>query len=627
NIYRIRESERSRPAREAAVAGAGEVSSAILASTLTTVAVFLPLIFVRGMAGVMFKQLAYVVSFALLSSLLVALTLVPLLAARFLRLSSVVDARGGGLSSLLRYAGNIFSKMENGYRSVVRAALNHRGRVVLVTVIVLVVSILLVRFVGTELMPTTDEGEVRVDVEMEVGTKLAVLDEIFRPIENIVERTVPEKKNMIASLGGSLWRGGGMHVGDMRIGLKPRNERKRSSDEIAAALRSQLRSIPGATIRTRAGQGLFVLRLVTGSTDLVQVEIRGHDLQVADELARQVKQLVESVRGVTDARISRDLGKPERLVVVDRRKAEAMEISVSQIAALLQTALGGTQAGYYREGGKEYPIVVKLKDAETLPLDELLDLTVATSDGQPVVLRNLVRIESQSGPVNIERADQERVVRVEANVRGRDLGSVIGDIRAGLRTLAVPRDFSISFGGDYEEQQKAFAELGLGLALALLLVYMVMACLYESLRDPLVVMFSVPLAVIGVILMLLLTNTTFNIQSYIGCIMLGGIVVNNAIVLVDHINLLRRRDGLSVRNAIEEAARRRLRPILMTSLTTILGLIPLATGMGEGGEAQAPLARAVIGGLASSSFLTLVFIPVVYSLFEEGRKPRQKNAD
>jgi HAE1 family hydrophobic/amphiphilic exporter-1 len=216
----------------------------------------------------------------------------------------------------------------------------------------------------------------------------------------------------------------------------------------------------------------------------------------------------------------------------------------------------------------------------------------------------------------IQRKDQERVVYVTANISGRDMGSILVDIREGLRTVPVPRDFSIHFGGDYEEQQKAFRELLVSFVLALALVYMVMASLYESLRYPFVVMFSVPLAVIGVILMLFLTDTTFNVQSYIGCIMLGGIAVNNAILLVDHINLLRNRDGLPVREAIEEAGRRRLRPILMTAMTTMLAMTPLAIGIGEGSEAQAPMARAIIGGLFSSNLITLLVIPTIYALFE-----------
>jgi len=231
-----------------------------------------------------------------------------------------------------------------------------------------------------------------------------------------------------------------------------------------------------------------------------------------------------------------------------------------------------------------------------------------------VVLRNVVTVRPRTGPVLIERKDQERIALISANISGRDLGSIISDTRERLRNVPVPRDFSIVFAGDYEEQQEAFRELATGLILSLVLVYMVMACLYESVRDPFVVMFSVPMAAVGVILMLFLTKTTFNIQSFIGCIMLGGIVVNNAILLVDHTNLLRRVHGMSMVDAIEEAGRRRLRPILMTALTTMFALIPLALGLGEGGEAQAPLARAVIGGLASSTLITLVFVPVVYSI-------------
>ena len=259
---------------------------------------------------------------------------------------------------------------------------------------------------------------------------------------------------------------------------------------------------------------------------------------------------------------------------------------------------------------------MKLEDAEKKALGSILDLPVTNLDGEPVVLRNVVSVTPRRGPVLVERKDQERVVYVSANISGRDMGAILADVRRGLQTIPVPRDFALQLGGDYEEQQKAFHELLTSFVLALVLVYMVMASLYESLRYPLVVMFSVPLAAIGVILMLLLTGTTFNVQSYIGCIMLGGIVVNNAILLVDHINLLRRRDGMPLQTAIEEAGRRRLRPILMTAMTTILAMAPLALGLGEGGETQAPMARAIIGGLISSTLITLVVVPTLYALFD-----------
>jgi HAE1 family hydrophobic/amphiphilic exporter-1 len=281
----------------------------------------------------------------------------------------------------------------------------------------------------------------------------------------------------------------------------------------------------------------------------------------------------------------------------------------------------GTQASQFREGGREYNILVKVKDSERLDISDILDLTMTNSDGQQISLRNVINVQPKRGPQQIERRDRERIITVSGDIADRDMGSVISDVREGLKNVPVPRDFTIGFTGDYEEQQKAFRELLVSILLAVFLVYMIMAMLYESLRDPLIVMFSVPLAVIGVVFILILTGTTFNVETYIGCIMLGGIVVNNAILLVDYTNLLRRRDGMEMMEAIEEAGRRRLRPILMTALTTIMAMLPLALGIQEGSEVQTPLARAVIGGLISSTLITLVVVPVVYSLFEKKEKP------
>ncbi len=615
NIFRLRES--GEPLELASINGAEEVTSAVIASTLTTMVVFLPLVFVRGMSGVMFKQLSIVVGFSLLCSLAVALTVVPMLSARILPAGAQNAAGRQKLGRrIFEISGRFFKRLEDDYKKLLHLALRRRFFVVSAAVLVLAASGLLVPYVGAELMPSTDEGEVRVEGEMEVGTRLDLIDEKFRMIENIVNEAVPEIQNVQASIGGSSWRGQGGHTGSIRISLKPQSQRSRSSEEIANDLRRRLRNIPGMIVRTRVGQGLFILRMGTQNSDRVQVEIRGHDLETADLLAQQVREIVQAVDGVTDTRLSRESGTPEELILIDRQKAADMNLTVSRIANMLQTILSGTTAGYYRQAGDEYRILVKLRDAEKSDLSDILDLILTNSAGDPVVLRNVVRAAPRSGPVMIERKDQERIVSVSADISGRDMGSILSDVGTQLRSLPVPPDFTIGFGGDYEEQQRSFRELLLSCALALVLVYMVMACQYESLRDPFVVMFSVPLAAIGVILMLFLTRTTFNVQSFIGCIMLGGIVVNNAILLVDHTNLLRRRDGLPLREAIEEAGRRRLRPILMTATTTIIGLVPLALGVGEGGEAQAPMARAVIGGLLSSTLITLVFVPVVYSVFE-----------
>ena len=618
NIYRLRES--GQDPESAAVKGSQEVMAAVIASTLTTLVVFLPLIFVRGMSGIMFKQLAYVVSFSLACSLAVALTLLPMLASR-VRTPVIVEKKNGTAQGgkVFHITGQFFAWLENEYKNFLRFALNHRILILGTAFLAFSGSLLLIPLVGVELMPATDESEVRVYAEMAVGTRLDLVDQSFQEIEAIVKREVPEIKNTVAYIGASSWRARGSNTGEMRIALKPVKERTRSSDEIAAALRKKLVFMPGVKIRTRAGQGLFLLRMGTGGDENVQVEVRGHDLETSDALARRVEEIIGDVDGITDTRMSRETGTPEELIVVDRQKAADMRLTVSKIANMLQTVLSGTSAGNYRERGNEYQIRVKIAGAEKKDLRDILDLPITNAEGERVVLRNVVEVRPRRGPVLIERKDQERVAYVTANISGRDMGSILADIRKGLQSVPVPRDFTILFGGDYEEQQKSFSELLMSFVLALVLVYMVMASLYESLRYPFVVMFSVPLAAIGVILMLFLTDTTFNVQSYIGCIMLGGIVVNNAILLVDHINLLRRRDGLPVQEAIIEAGRRRLRPIMMTATTTILAMTPLAVGIGEGGEAQAPMARAIIGGLLSSSLITLVVVPSVYALFERKR--------
>ncbi|MBM4031073.1 MAG: efflux RND transporter permease subunit [Planctomycetes bacterium] len=615
NIYRLREEGQGRA--EAAVNGSEEVIAAIVASTLTTVVVFLPLIFVRGMAGVMFKQLAMVIGFALLCSMAVAMALVPMLAARVLGAGPLHEGPRGLLRGwVFRVLGRFLDGLDRSYRDLLGWCLSHRLVTVGVTLAALGSSLFLARFIGAELMPATDESEVRIDVEMEPGTRVQVMAATLERIEGLARKEVPEMQNIIGSSGGPPWRVTGGYIGDLRIALVPQSQRARSSEQVANDLRPKLRNIPGAAIRVRAGQGLPVLRMGMSSGENVQVEVYGHDFATADELAKRVKPEVAQVAGVADVKLSREAGSPEELMMIDRRKAGDLKVTVQQIADAFKTCVGGTETGYYREGGDEFRIRVKVKDAERMAVNDILDLTLTNAEGQPVVLRNVVSPQPRTGPTIIERKNQERVLVVLANISGRDMGSIVTDIQERLKDVPIPRGFRTSFGGDWEEQQRASGELYLSLGLSLVLVYMVMACQYESLRDPLVVMFSVPLAAIGVILALFLTDTTLNMQSRIGCIMLGGIVVNNAILLVDHTNLLRRRDGMPLREAIMEAGHRRLRPILMTTLTTGLALLPLALALGEGGEAQAPLARVVIGGLTSSTLITLVIIPVVYSLFE-----------
>ncbi len=614
NIYKHR--ERGVPIIEAALNGSSEVWSAIVASTLTTLVVFAPVVFIRGISGVMFQQLAFVISFALLCSLIVSLTLVPLLSSKMLITEKRTKIRW--LFNVFNWGEHLQNGLEKSYSNLVRWSLSHRRMVVSIVSILFIISLLLIRTVGVELMPVTDQNEVRVDLEMAVGTRLELIDNAARTAEEIITGSVPEMIYLQSSAGGGGWRSSSGHTASIRATLVPGGERHRSSEEIAKDLQGKLSGLPGVTVRSRPGQGMRIMRMMSGnSEDRISVEIRGHDLQIAWLLAEQVETALKGVSGITDTRISREEGRPEEVIRIDRAKAADLGLTVSKIGDVLNTALGGTYTSNYREGGKEYRILVRLQEVDRHSLDNLLDLTATNSSNQAVQLRNVIDVVQATGPVNIERKEQERVVFVTGDYADRDLGSIIGDLRQQLRQIPIPKEFAVIIGGDWEQQQEAFRELMLGIFLAIVLTYMVMAGQFESLRHPLAVMFSVPMAIIGVMAVMVLTGTSFSINALIGCIMLAGIVVNNAILLVDYTNLLRRRDGLELFEAIHIASVRRLRPILMTALTTILALIPLSLGLGEGGETQAPLARVVIGGLTSSTLITLVLIPVIYSIIEQ----------
>jgi HAE1 family hydrophobic/amphiphilic exporter-1 len=621
NIFRRRQENEEGP-REAAVIGAQEVGPAIVASTITTLVIFLPLIFVRGVSGILFREMAYVIIFALVCSLTVALSLVPMLSSRFLaqhRRSPKPSATSA--NHWTRSARTAFSGIETAYRALLQRVLDHRIITILSAAALLGASLLLLPLIGSEFLPPSDEGEVRVTGKMEIGTRLDIVDRHTRTMEQIVQAAVPETTASVASVGASGWRADAGSEGELRISLSPSSQRDRSNVEVAGDLRKRLAGrVPGMEIRVRAPQGQFLLERLLGGDEGLTVEIRGYGLATLDTLAATAALSIAAVPGITDVQTSLESGIPQQEIRIDRNKVADLGLSIRSVTQLLQTAVAGSKAGEFRAGGNSYRILVQLKDAEKRSLDEILDLALTTASGERVALRNMVTSESSRGPILIDRKDQQRRVTVTANYSGRDLGSVAADVQGRLDQIPRPVGYDLMVAGNFEEQIKAFRELVTSLLLALVLVYMVLACQYESFRDPLVVMFSVPLAAIGVLVTLFVTKTTLNVQSYIGCIMLGGIVVNNAILLVDQASRLIQ-EGLCTRDALTEAGRRRLRPILMTTLTTILGLMPLALGIGEGSDAQAPLARAVVGGLTGSTLITLVLIPVVYSLVHPDPRP------
>ncbi|MFH1218889.1 MAG: efflux RND transporter permease subunit [Candidatus Eisenbacteria bacterium] len=609
NVFR--HGERGLTRKEAAVTGAGEVTNAITASTLTTVAVFLPVVFVPGIAGILFRDMALTVVFSLVCSLLVALTLVPLIASRTLKIE-----RRERPKSVIQAVGV--------YERLLRWALAHRKATIAIAVILLAISIALVPYIGVEFSPASEPGEFAVTVETPVGSKLEVTERAVREVEQIVRREIPELDQIFARVGqgrgfAAIFTGAGSHIGTVRFMVKPLNQRKRTDEEIRLAVKQPLAEVPGAKVYFEANP--FEEMMFGGAR--LAVEVYGNDLGIGKNLAEEVKSLMEGIPGTSDIRISRAEGKPESRVIIDREKAAHFGLSVSTIANSIQTGILGSIAGVYREGGREYNIRVRLPDERRQSLNDVLDLLVPTPGAGPMPLASMAGMDMVEGPVEIERKGQQRIVTVTGNLTGeRALGSVVSDLRLKVAGISVPPDFSVDVAGEAQEVNKSFRWLGLALIGAVFLVYMVMAAQYESLLHPFVIMFTLPLSFIGVAWTLFLTGTTLSVNSIIGVIVLVGIVVNNAILLVDYTNVLRGR-GFGLEDAVVTATRTRTRPILMTALTTMLGMFPMALGLGEGSELNYPLARAVVGGLGAATFLTLVVIPVVYTSFEKARrKPR-----
>jgi HAE1 family hydrophobic/amphiphilic exporter-1 len=616
----------------ASIEGSEEVWSAILASILTHIAVFVPLLFLTGISSIMFRQLSVVVVFSLLMSLFVAVTLVPVLCSKLLVLPPPKEKRRGIGGRLFTFSERALNGMDEGYRRMLHMALAHRPTVLGIAAVSVAIAAVIFPTLPTELATQADEGEVRVNVELAQGTRIEVTDPVLQRIEGMLTELVPEATDVIVQAGGGGFGpgfgGGSLHRGQFQLLLVPKDNRNRSSEQIAMDLRRQLSGIPGVIVRANASGGNNQLnRFLSGGGGFggpgggsrLSLEIRGEDLDTARRLSRAAKDLLDTVPGVADARLGSDEARPELAVRVDREKAALFGLTATAVAETIRTNVAGTQAAFYREHGNEYPIVVRLREEERQGVTDVEDVLVSTAKGQVLPAKNLMRVENSLGPTGIERKNQQRISYVAADPET-TLSEAVEAVEARLGQLhgMMPNDFSIGFGAEVEQQAEAFNQLRTVLILALILVYAVMASQYESLRDPFIIMFSVPTAAIGVVLSLKLTGTSFNMQAYIGIIMLAGIVVSNGILLVDYTNVLRRRDGLPLRQAVELAGRTRLRPILMTSIATALGLVPMSLGIGEGSELQVPLARVVIGGLTTSLLITLLLVPTVYTIFEEG---------
>lgn len=613
NIYRKREEGLS--PHEAAIEGAREVTAPVISGTLTTIAVFAPVLFLAGFAGVFFAEMAMVVVFSNLCALLVALTVVPTLAARLL----ARPPRPRGSRSLLRPLERAFGALDTGYVCALHYVLRHRALVVTASLVLALGAVRLMSFVHVELMPETDEGLIDLDFEMPVGTPVERTREVVFELERRIRATVrpDEIANIVSSAGpDNPYRPGGGHEGEVEVTLVPVSQRERGGAAIVDAIRTATAGIPDCKIRIRQRTTNPLQRFMRGSQgERLVVQLRGHDLEQSAALARRVEAVMKTVPGIADVRVEREEGLEERTIEVNAATAADLGLTRSDVARTLETYVLGKVATRLRDGGDELDIRVMLREQDRAHTAQLGALPILSARGV-VPLSSVARIGVQRGPGSIAREGQERVLSIIAGLGDRPLEPVLADLEAALAHVERPAGFSIVLAGEAQQQAGTFDGLTVGTWLAILLVFAVMAVQFESIRYPLLVMIAVPFGFVGIVSTLALTGTTFSLNAFLGAIVLVGIATNNAIVLVDAANLLRSEEGLAVYPAIVEAGRRRLRPILMTTMTTVLAMLPIALALGEGAEIQAPLARVVLGGLLVSTVITLFLLPVLYVMAE-----------
>ena len=620
--------------RAAVLDAAREVAMPIFVSTITTIVVFLPTIFLEGQSKLLFIPLTFTISFSLFASFLVSRTVTPLMCLRILRSQRPPDPDSRGLRDrFMRASQGFFDRLDAGYQGLLHWALGHRTVVVVGVLAIFLASLGLVPLIGTEFFPASDESQFRVFLRAPIGTRVEETEKVVARVEQLIRQNVRpgELASIVSTVGipagrSAIFTGNtGPHAAQVQAYLETPDRRTRSDVEIVAALRPRFSGeFPGTLTYFNLG-GIVNRVLNRGSQNPLEVEVLGYDFADAQVAAREVARIMRDVPGVADVQISREGNYPQWSVVVDREKAATAGLSQREVAQAALFSLNSNVSvnpSIFTDPrtGNQYNIVVQLDEPFRVRPEDLGKIFVTAAGGRPIVLSTIADIQRSVAPVEIERKYQQRLVRVSGNPVGRDLGAISDDIEGRLGALQLPPGFSVQMGGQTAQQREAFSSLTFMSILALMLVYMVMASQFRSLKDPFIIMFSVPMGLIGVILALFLTRTTLSTTSFMGIIMMVGIVVSNGVLLIEYTNELRRH-GLALRDAVVRAGRTRLRPILMTSLTTIFGLSPMALGWLVGGEANAPLARAVIGGLAVSTGLTLVLIPTLYTILEE-RFPR-----
>lgn len=614
----------SRP-REAAIYATNEVWLAVIVTTLTVVAVFFPLTFVEGLTGVLFKQLGLSVTVTVITSTVAALTLTPTLSALMLKFKPIrKDAPFWTWDGSVRKGLDVFDKF---YEKTLNYALHHKTFVTIISIIVFVASMGLFTAIDTEFFPQADESALYANVELQTGTRVENTIRLADMLDSLVNAKYPEIDLISTTTGyddqggwSSMFSAGGTHTIQYTYRLVPLEERTRSVWDISDEMRADFARFPEIVdfqVTTNQNMGSF-----GGNT--VEVEVYGYDITASNLVARELADKIKNIPGTKDVSISRDKSKPELQIVFDQEKMSANGLNTAVAASAVRNRIDGLVATRLRQSGDEYDIIVRFKKSARNTLTDIENIGVPNTQGQVIRLGEIARIKEYWAPPSIERKRKERIVRVSFTPFKRSLTDIQIDLQKAINETPKPAGIMVQISGAIEEQMEAFMDLALLIVVSLILVYLVMASQFESLKMPFIIMFSIPFAFSGVAIALFFTRTSLSVISGIGAVLLIGIVVKNAIVLVDFINLMRER-GNELYRAILISGRSRLRPVLMTSATTILAMMPLAISKGSGSELWKPMGIAVIGGLIFSTFVTLVLVPVVYAIFAK-RGERDKHA-
>ena len=607
--------------REAAMFGADEVGTAILASTLTTIVVFVPLVFVDGVTGIMLGQLGGIVTATLVASVVCSLLLTPMLASKLLRPS---PAGRGAYARFYAWSEGRLAALERGYARLLSGALHARWLVVLAAVGVVALTVWGFRSLGSEFMGKEDTGQLSISYQLPLSTRYEITAETGRRILEVVHRVCGDDKivsEMLRAGGsGGFGGGGGSHAGTIRLRLVDAKFRDRTADEYGDEITREVSQWP-EIVKVFSNSGNFLNRILMGGGANLLVEVYGWDLDETTAIAERIKRIAQETPGSRDVRVSQDMGKPELSIAIDRAKASAMGLSMQEITATVSALFQGDDASQYREGEDEYDITLRLAAPDRASIEDIRRTELPLPGGGRVRLDAIAQVVEGSGPVTITRKNQQRVVSVEFDATdARPEGDVMADVRRRVaEQIVLPNGVSVEYGGMIEEQEKSEKALTMMILLGIVLVYMVMAAQFESLLHPLLIMFSVPFAFSGVVAVLHLTGTPLSMSAYIGMVLLVGVVVNNSIVLVDYVNLLRTR-GRALREAIVEGGRQRLRPVMITTCTTVLGMMPMATSHGDGSATWRPLGLVVVGGLTLASVVSLVLVPTLYYIAERRRR-------